>query len=135
MWHLYLLSMCQWEVFLLDITPWFPVFCKGRDGLGLPPCTNYFLGFIYLSIVLEGLAGHPFEPLESMSDKFLTLKTLFGGSILDLGRGTFLRLCRILLKQLVLEAFPPPDSGTESDVQPLGLCPVRALKIYVNRTV
>ncbi len=33
-----------------------------------------------LSVILDGLSGHPFEPLESVSVKLLTLKTviLFG---------------------------------------------------------
>lgn len=29
-----------------------------------------------LSIVLEGLSGHPFEPLETVSEKLLTLRTV-----------------------------------------------------------
>ncbi|KAL0166316.1 hypothetical protein M9458_038160, partial [Cirrhinus mrigala] len=114
-----------------------------------------------LSIVLEGLAGHPFEPLESVPEKLLTLKMVllvalsslkragdlqalsFSPSCLDFAPG----LVKVLLRprpdyvpkvasspfrfqQVVLEAFSPADAGPDNS----SLCPVRALKIYVDRT-
>ncbi len=114
-----------------------------------------------LSIVLQGLSGHPFEPLETVTEKILTLKTVLllalsslkrvgdlqtlsiSPSCMDFGPG----LVKVLLRprpgyvpkvaskpsrsqQVVLEAFSPMEAGSED----LSLCPVRTLKIYVDRT-
>lgn len=48
---------------------------------------EFLLSIVLLSIVLEGLEGHLFEPLESVSDKFLTLKTVLLVALSSLKRG------------------------------------------------
>jgi hypothetical protein len=114
-----------------------------------------------LSVVLEGLSGHPFEPLESVSVKLLTLKTVLLLALSSLKRVGDLQalsispscmdfapgLVKVLLRprpdyipkvasnpfrfqQVILEAFSHTDAGSGS----MDLCPVRALRIYVDRT-
>ena len=114
-----------------------------------------------LSIVLQGLSGHPFEPLETVPDKILTLKTVLLMALSSLKRVGDLQalsvspscmdfapgFVKVLLRprpnyvpkvasnpfhfqQTVLEALPPAGTGSED----LSLCPVRALKTYVDRS-
>ncbi|XP_016416708.1 uncharacterized protein LOC107746890 [Sinocyclocheilus rhinocerous] len=114
-----------------------------------------------LSIVLEGLTGHPFKPMESVSEKLLTIKTVLLVALSSLKRVGDLQalsispscmdfapgLVKVFLRprpdyvpkvpstpfrfqQVVLEAFSPAEEGSVS----LNLCPVRALRIYVDRT-
>ncbi|KAL0147058.1 hypothetical protein M9458_057582, partial [Cirrhinus mrigala] len=68
-----------------------------------------------LSIALRGLRGPPFEPLVSVELKFLSLKvstTPFRDQVVN------------------LQALPPE----EADPALALLCPVRALRVYVDRT-
>lgn len=108
-----------------------------------------------LSIVLE---GHQFESLESVSHKLLgllvalsslkwigDLQALFvGPSFMDFASGLVKFLLQPWLEyvpkvastpfrtqQVIFEAFPLLAQSL-SDVQPHGLCPVRALKTYVD---
>ncbi len=114
-----------------------------------------------LSIVLQGLSGHPFEPLEPVTEKILTVKTVILLALSSLKRVGDLQalsispscmdfapgLVKVLLRprpdyvpkvasnpfrfqQVVLESLSPTEAGSED----LSLCPVRALKIYVDRT-
>ncbi len=114
-----------------------------------------------LSIVLEGLSGHPLEPLESVSKKLLTLRTVLLVALSSIKRVGDLqalsispscmdfapRLINVLLQprpdcvhkvtsnlfcsqQVGLKALPHTDAGLGS----MGLCPVRALRIYVDHT-
>ncbi|MGL4804411.1 MAG: hypothetical protein ACRC15_04575, partial [Cetobacterium sp.] len=105
----------------------------------------------------------PFEPLESVSDKFLTLKTIFLLAISSLKRvgdlqalsvsptclefapgmvkaflypraGYVPKVLTNIPNPIVLQAFcPPPFSNQEQEKLNL-LCPVRALDTYVHRT-
>ncbi len=113
-----------------------------------------------LSIVLQGLSGHPFEPLETVTEKCLTPKTVLmlalsslkwvedlqtlsiSPSYMDFAPGLEVLLQprpdyvpkvasnHFRFQQVVLEAL----SSTEAGLENLSVCPVRALKIYVDRT-
>ncbi|XP_051756294.1 uncharacterized protein LOC127516053 [Ctenopharyngodon idella] len=115
-----------------------------------------------LAVVLQGLAEAPFEPLEEVPEKFLTLKTIFLLAITSLKRTgdlqalsvapSYLEFAPGMVKAflharpgyvpkvptnvpgpIVLQAFYPPPFGN-SDQEKLNLlCPVRALDAYVHR--
>ncbi|XP_067258622.1 uncharacterized protein [Chanodichthys erythropterus] len=115
-----------------------------------------------LTIVLQGLAEAPFEPIEEVSDKFLTLKTIFLLAVSSLKRIGDLQALSVapsclefasgMVKAflhtrpgyvpkvptkvpgpIVLEAFcPPPFTNVDQERKNL-LCPVRALDVYVHR--
>ncbi len=53
---------------------WSPLSCVGPDALGLFAPRQFLLWD--LSVVHEGLVTAPFEPLESASDRILTLKVV-----------------------------------------------------------
>lgn len=115
-----------------------------------------------LAIVLEGLSTAPFEPLESVSDKFLTLKTVFLLAISSLKRvgdlqalsvsptclefapgmvkaflypkpGYIPKVLTNVPRPIVLQAFCPPPFVTPDQEKLNLLCPVRALDTYVHR--
>ncbi|KAL0199658.1 hypothetical protein M9458_002845, partial [Cirrhinus mrigala] len=104
-----------------------------------------------LSVALRGLRGPPFEPLVSVELKFLSLKTALLTALASIKRVGDLqafsvneaclefgptRLCaqgshRPFRDQVVnLQALPPEEADPASAL----LCPVRALRIYVDRT-
>jgi len=57
-----------------------------RGALGLRPATLTQVPAWDLAIVLKGLSVAPFEPLESVSEKFLMSKTIFILAISSLKR-------------------------------------------------
>ncbi|KAI2667001.1 Non-reducing polyketide synthase PKS8-1 [Labeo rohita] len=116
-----------------------------------------------LAIVLEGLVGTPFEPLESASDKLLTLKMVFLMAITSLKRIGDMQalsispscldfapgMVKVILHPhpdylpkvpfsaahpVILEAFCPPPFITPEQEKSHRLCPVRVLQAYVHRT-
>ncbi|KAI2668352.1 Transposon Ty3-G Gag-Pol polyprotein [Labeo rohita] len=116
-----------------------------------------------LSVVLEALCRPPFEPIEGISDKFLSLKTVLlialsslkrvgdlqalsvAPSFLDFAPGlskAFLyprsgylpKVPSSTPQPVVLQAFCPPPFR-DSDQQKLNcMCPVRALDTYVHKS-
>lgn len=116
-----------------------------------------------LSIVLEGLSTAPFEPIEDVSEKFLTLKTVFLLAITSLKRVEDLQALSVapscldfspgmvraflypragyipkvpteVVRPTILQAFNPPPFTTPDQERLNLLCPVRALDAYVHRT-
>ena len=116
-----------------------------------------------LAVVLDGLLKHPFEPLESADIKILSLKTVLLIALTtakrvsdihalsvdhdcmqfsDDGRSVRLKpnlqfrtkTLRIPEVPLKLTAFHPPPFTTAEDERLHGLCPVRALRLYVQAT-
>lgn len=65
--------------------PWVSRFLRGT--LRLRPAARSRVPSWDLAIVLEGLALAPFEPIEEVPEKFLTLKTLFLLFIFSVNRG------------------------------------------------
>ena len=116
-----------------------------------------------LSVVLEGLLEAPFEPLESASEKFLTLKSALLLALASLRRvgdlqalsiapaclefapgmskailhprpGYVPKVPRMAGCPIILQAYcPPPHESAEQERLHL-LCPVRALRTYVHRS-
>ncbi|XP_049927771.1 uncharacterized protein LOC126407128 [Epinephelus moara] len=118
-----------------------------------------------LSVVLDALSRHPFEPLEGVGLKFLSLKTAVllalttAKRVSDLqalstrsvcmqfapgGSKVCLRPNPAFVPKVVesayrcptveLGAFHPPPFETAEDRRLNTLCPVRALRLYVDRT-
>ncbi len=117
-----------------------------------------------LSVVLEGLVTAPFEPLESAPERILTLKvTLLLALTLkrvgDLQALSVSEMCMDFAPGLVkvtlrprpgyipkvlstsfrsqvvmLHSFHPPPFASSEDEKLHMLCPVRALKLYVDRS-
>ncbi|CAM4528872.1 unnamed protein product [Leuciscus chuanchicus] len=115
-----------------------------------------------LSFVLQGLFQAPFEPIEEVPEKFLTLKALFLLAISSLKRigdlqalsvapsclefapgmvkaflhprpGYIPKVPTNVVRPVVLQAFcPPPFQNADQEANNL-LCPVRALDAYVHR--
>ncbi|XDV19881.1 hypothetical protein PO909_025279 [Leuciscus waleckii] len=106
-----------------------------------------------LSIALQGLSLAPFEPIEEVPEKFLTLKALFFLAISSLKRIGDLQALSVApsclefapgmvkaflhprpgYRPIVLQAFcPPPFQNADQEANNL-LCPVRALDAYVHR--
>ncbi|CAM4733226.1 unnamed protein product [Leuciscus chuanchicus] len=115
-----------------------------------------------LSIALQGLSLAPFEPIEEVPEKFLTLKALFLFAISSLKRigdlqalsvapsclefapgmvkaflhprpGYIPKVPTNVARPIVLQAFcPPPFQNADQEANNL-LCPVRALDAYVHR--
>lgn len=112
-----------------------------------------------LSVVLKVLMRHPFEPMSISSMKYLTLKTVFLVALATAQRRSelhalsFKKLAFREGGEVILAFIPgflaknqgpaasrppvtiPSLSGTISyDLPDRTLCPVRALKFYINRT-
>ncbi len=116
-----------------------------------------------LSVVLEGLVAAPFEPLESDPERILTLKfTLLLVSLKRVGDLQALSasemcmdfapgLVKVTLRPrpgyipmvlstsfrsqvVTLHSFHPPPFASSEDEKLHMLCPVRALKLYVDRS-
>ena len=115
-----------------------------------------------LTLVLKALTTPPFEPLESVSLKHLTLKVALLIALTTAKRVSDLhalstspdcmrfdeRSSKVALKAnpafipknahsvcvpVNLQAFHPPPFASEEDRKLNSLCPVRALRIYVDR--
>ncbi len=118
-----------------------------------------------LSVVLEGLVKAPFEPLESASERILTLKVTLLLALTSLKRVGDLQalsvsamcmdfapgLVKVTLRLrpgnipkvlsssfrsqvVILHSFHPPPFALSEDEKLHMLCPVRALKLYVDRS-
>ncbi|CAM4555428.1 unnamed protein product [Leuciscus chuanchicus] len=115
-----------------------------------------------LSVALQGLSQAPFEPIEEVPEKFLTLKAIFLLAISSLKRigdlqalsvapsclefapgmvkaflhprpGYIPKVPTNVVRPVVLQAFcPPPFQNADQEANNL-LCPVRALDAYVHR--
>ncbi|KAI2664009.1 Transposon Ty3-G Gag-Pol polyprotein [Labeo rohita] len=133
-----------------------------RGALRLRPPVRPRVPSWDLSVVLEALCRPPFEPVEEISDRFLTLKTVLllalsslkrigdlqalsvAPSFLDFAPGlskAFLfpkagyvpKVPTSTPRPVVLQAFCPPPFR-DADQQKLNcMCPVRALDAYVHR--
>jgi hypothetical protein len=141
--------------------PWVSQFMDGvkRDNLSARPLVPSW----DLEVVLRGLGQAPFEPLESIPLKFLSLKTALllalttAKRVGDLHALSVAEGClrfangdrKVLLKPhlqfipknkvvqdapVEIFAFHPPPFGSEEDERLNFLCPVRALKVYCERT-
>ena len=116
-----------------------------------------------LPVVLQGLCEHPFEPMATSSDRALSLKTVLLVALATSKRvsdiqalsvdedcmqfstdGKSVRLkpnLRFVTKNLRvpeapvhLTSFHPPPFATAQDEKLHCLCPVRALRLYTDRT-
>ncbi len=116
-----------------------------------------------LSVVLEGLVTAPFEPLESASDRILTLKVVLLLALTSLKRvgdlqafsvsemcmdfapglvkvtlrprpGYIPKVLSTSFRSQVVHSFHPPPFASSEDERLHLLCPVRALKLYVDRS-
>ena len=116
-----------------------------------------------LSLVLDALTAAPFEPLESVGLKFVTLKTALVLALVTAKRVSDLQAlsvspdCTIFSTDRMrvtvrpnpafvpknsnvasvpvdLRPFHPPPFGSGEDERLYRLCPVRALRIYMDRT-
>ncbi|XDV25212.1 hypothetical protein PO909_029164 [Leuciscus waleckii] len=139
--------------------PWVTRFLRGT--LRLRPAARSRVPTWDLAIVLEGLAMAPFEPIEEVPEKFLTLKTLFLLSISSLKRIWDLQALSVapsclefapgmkaflfskegyvpkvptnVAGPIMLQAFSPPPFQNQDQEKLNLLCPVRALDAYVHR--
>ncbi|KAI2659094.1 ORF V: Enzymatic polyprotein [Labeo rohita] len=133
-----------------------------RGALRLRPPVRSRVPSWDLSLVLEALCRPPFEPIEEISDRHLTIKTVLLIAITSLKRVGDLQALSVALsfldfapglakaflhprsgyvpkvpssapRPVVLQAFCPPPFR-EPDQQKLNcMCPVRALDTYVHR--
>ncbi len=133
------------------------VTCFLRGALRLRPPVRSRIPPWDLAVVLDALCRHPFEPIEEISDRHLTLKTVFLLAISSLKRvgdlptwtlrpawpkpflypcaGYIPKVPSVTPQPVVLQAFSPPPFR-EPDQQRLNcMCPVRALDAYVHRAV
>ncbi|XDV47155.1 hypothetical protein PO909_016859 [Leuciscus waleckii] len=133
-----------------------------RDTLRLRPTGHTRVPAWDLAMVLEGLSVAPFEPLDSVSEKFLTLKTVLLLAISSLNDvslnkgpigipsclefapgmvkaflypkpGYFPKVPTNVLRPIVLQAFCPPPFKDQGQEKVNLICPVRALDTYVHR--
>ena len=141
--------------------PWVTRFLRG--ALRIRPPARSRVPSWDLAVVLEALCKPPFEPIEEISDRLLTLKTAFLLAISSLRRVGDLQalsvapsyldfapgLAKAFLypragyvpkvpssapRPVMLQAFCPPPFR-EPDHRKLNCtCPVRALDAYVHRT-
>ncbi len=133
-----------------------------RGTMRLRPAARTRVPTWDLAIVLQGLSLAPFEPLEEVPAKFLTLKALFLLAISSLKRigdlqalsvapsclefapgmvkaflhpkpGYIPKVPANVARSIMLQAFcPPPFQDADQERHNL-LCPVRALDAYVHR--
>ncbi|KAK7906753.1 hypothetical protein WMY93_015365 [Mugilogobius chulae] len=117
-----------------------------------------------LSVVLDALCHHPFEPLEAVALKYVALKTVLLLALTSAKRVSELQafsvsptcmqfapgLSKVHLRPnpafmpkvepayscptLEIAAFHPPPFSSPEEQQLHSLCPVRALRVYVDRT-
>ncbi len=144
------------------------------EGWSLPLCVEYrrlrpvrptVVPSWDLSVVLEGLVTALFEPLESASERILTLKVTLLLALTSLKRVGDLQafsvsetcmdfapgLVKVTLRPrpgyipkvlstsfrsqvVTLHSFHPPPFASSEDEKLHMLCPVRALKLYVDRS-
>ncbi len=140
---------------------WCPPLCMGLSAWG-QVCPPSFPSWD-LSVVLKGLLEPPFEPLESAPMRILTLKVILllavdsfkcvgdlqAQSVCESGTAFAPGLVKAFLRPrrgyvpkvlstsfrsqvVVLQAFSPSPSSEGDDLRLL--CPVRALKTYVDRS-
>ncbi|XDV14070.1 hypothetical protein PO909_002286 [Leuciscus waleckii] len=86
-----------------------------------------------LAVVLEGLVEAPFEPLESAEAKNLSLKVAFLLAIIS-RPGYLPKVPSNVARPVVLQAFHPPPHETAVEERLHRLCPIRALRIYIQRS-
>ncbi len=138
------------------------VTCFLHGALRLRPTVRSRIPPWDLAVVLEALCRPPFEPIEEISDRHLTLKTVFLLAISSLKRvgdlqalfvapthldfapgmakaflypraGYVPKVPSVTPRPVILQAFSPPPIR-EPDQQKLNcMCPVRALDAYVHR--
>lgn len=140
-----------------------PLVCRFMKGARrLLPVSKHMSPSWDLSVVLRALSDHPFEPLEDIELKMLSLKT-----VLLLAMATTKRVSDIhalsvhtscmrfspdnlkvslrpnpafipkvvgACSQVELDAFQPPPHTSPEQQRLHRLCPVRALSAYVDRT-
>ncbi len=116
-----------------------------------------------LALVLEALCNPPFKPIEEISDRHPTLKTVFFLAISSLKRagdlqalseapthldfapgmaevflyphvGYVSKVPHVIPQPVVLQAFSLPPFGEPYQQKLNCMCPVRALDAYVHRT-
>ncbi len=122
-----------------------------------------------LSVVLEGLVTAPFKPLESASERILTLKVTLllaltslkrvgdlqafsvSETCMDFAESPYTGLVKVTLRPrpgyipkvlstsfrsqvVMLHSFHHPPFASSEDERLHMLCPVRALKLYVDRS-
>ncbi len=132
------------------------------DGLGHSPHSSSFLGLVSRP---RRSSDGPFEPLESASERILTLKVTLLLALTSLKRVGDLQafsvsetcmdfapgLVKVTLRPrpgyipkvlstsfrsqvVTLHSFHPPPFASSEDERLHMLCPVRALKLYVDRS-
>ncbi len=134
-------------------------FLKGARRMN--PSRPPFVPSWDLSIILAGLQRGPFEPLDSVKLKFLSLKTALLTTLTSIKRVGDLQAFSVseeclvfgpVYSHVVLRARPgyvpkvpttpfrnqvvncKPRPSVEADPALALLCPIRALRIYVDRT-
>jgi len=134
-----------------------------RGILRLRPAVRTRVPTWDLAVVLEGLCQAPFEPIEDVPEKFVTLKTIFLLAISSLKRigdiqalsvspsclefapgmakafllpkpGYVPKVPTNVVRPVLLQAFCPPPFRTSDQERLNLLCPVRALDAYVHRS-
>ncbi len=104
-----------------------------RGARRLNPPRPYLVPSWDFPSVLSALRGAPFEPLQSVELKFLSLKTVLLSALATVKRVGDLQAFSVddaCLEFGNLQALP----REEADPAIALLCPVRALRIYVDRT-
>ncbi|XDV54920.1 hypothetical protein PO909_023109 [Leuciscus waleckii] len=117
-----------------------------------------------LSLVLEALKAYPFEPLDTVDLKYLTFKTVFlialssvkrvgdlhalsvNAACLEFGPNDSIVILKPrhgyvpkvvpsnVARPVVLQAFHPPPHEAAVEERLHRLCPIRALRIYIQRS-
>ncbi|XP_072235172.1 uncharacterized protein [Leuresthes tenuis] len=143
-----------------------PLVCRFMNGVRRKlPVSRPMVPLWDLAVVLDALSQHPFEPLEGVGLKFLSLKTALLLALTTAKRVSDLQalstrspclqfspgLSKVCLRPnpafipkvvesayrcptVELKAFPPPPFGSAEESRLNALCPVRALRVYVDRT-
>ncbi|KAL0147528.1 hypothetical protein M9458_057156, partial [Cirrhinus mrigala] len=100
------------------------------DSLSRHPPRSHLIPSWDLAVVLQGLQQDPFEPLQSVELDALSFKTALLTALTSIKRVGDLQALSV--NSSCLE-FGPADSH-EDDPNLTLLCPVRALRIYMERT-